>query len=138
MPIKPPKICAKHGCTVVTYNRYCDEHQKEYEAKRASYSVHNKMYDNARWKKARVTYLNHNPLCVECLREGRTEPATTVDHIKDHNNDWDIFFDTSNWQALCTSCHSKKTVRTKGYFGKVVKDKPVINPYPDGHMKCTY
>lgn len=59
------------------------------------------------WRELRQTFLRRNPLCIECLREGRTEPATDVDHIiakrLGGRDEW------ANLQALCHSHHSRKT-----------------------------
>ena len=43
------------------------------------------------------------------MKEGRYTKATDVDHIVPHRGDRDLFWDRNNWQALCHSCHSKKT-----------------------------
>jgi len=63
-----------------------------------------------RWQKARATFLRNNPLCVKCREAGRITPATVVDHIVPHKGDSALFWDTSNWQALCDAdpwrCHS--------------------------------
>jgi 5-methylcytosine-specific restriction protein A len=48
---------------------------------------------------------------VECLKKGLYVRATDVDHIKPHRGDKKLFWDTSNWQALCHSHHSIKTNR---------------------------
>ena len=72
---------------------------------------------NSRWNRARTAYLHENPLCVACMKEGRTEPATTVDHIKPHKGDSELFWDVNNWQPLCTTCHNQKTAREDGGFG---------------------
>ena len=58
-----------------------------------------------RWQKARERFLRSNPLCVYCKVKGRVEVATVVDHIIPHRGDQDIFWDESQWQALCKSCH---------------------------------
>ena len=62
-------------------------------------------YDT-RWDKARATFLSHRPYC-EMITEGRQcrAPATTVDHRIPHRGDQTLFWDKTNWQALCTSCH---------------------------------
>ena len=65
-------------------------------------------YDG-RWRKARIAFLQRNPLCVECMRKGVLTPATVVDHIIPHRGDKDLFWNEENWQALCTSCHDRKT-----------------------------
>ena len=56
-------------------------------------------------------FLNRNPLCVECLKEGRTEPATVVDHIIPHRGDRELFWQKSNWQSLCAYHHGVKTAK---------------------------
>lgn len=70
------------------------------------------------WQKARLFFLKQNPLCVECLKSGRVEPATDVDHIIPHKGDMNLFWDRNNWQPLCKSCHSRKTATEDGGFGK--------------------
>lgn len=65
-------------------------------------------YDG-RWRKARIAFLQRNPLCVECMRKGVLTPATVVDHIIPHRGDKELFWNEENWQALCKSCHDRKT-----------------------------
>ena len=43
------------------------------------------------------------------MKEGRYRKATVVDHIIPHRGDDALFWDQSNWQALCKKCHDKKT-----------------------------
>lgn len=73
-------------------------------------------YDN-KWRKARASYLKHNPLCVHCLAESRTTSASVVDHIKPHKGDKKLFWDVSNWQSLCRYHHNVKTAKEDGGFG---------------------
>ena len=58
-----------------------------------------------RWQKARERFLRSNPLCVYCKAKGRVEVANVVDHIVPHRGNQEIFWDESQWQALCKSCH---------------------------------
>jgi 5-methylcytosine-specific restriction enzyme A len=60
---------------------------------------------NARWQKARATYLRSHPLCVRCEAIGRVTEASVVDHITPHRGDSKLFWDKANWQALCKRCH---------------------------------
>lgn len=69
---------------------------------------------NYRWHKVRSQFLLHHPLCVHCKAEGRTTAANEVDHIKPHKGDYHLFWDSGNWQALCKSCHSRKTALENG------------------------
>lgn len=59
-----------------------------------------------KWQKARERFLFSNPLCIYCGRVGRATVATVVDHIIPHKGDQVVFWDESQWQALCSSCHS--------------------------------
>lgn len=72
------------------------------------------------WQKAREGFLAKHPLCEcdECKAgELRVRGATVVDHIIPHRGDMKLFWDRQNWQAMHTSCHSKKTAREDGGFG---------------------
>lgn len=64
-----------------------------------------------RWEQYRISFLGRNPLCVRCLATGRTTVAKHVDHIipVDSASD-EPFWPASNHQALCASCHGKKTM----------------------------
>jgi 5-methylcytosine-specific restriction endonuclease McrA len=66
-----------------------------------------------RWQQARRDHLSANPLCTRCLTEtpARYTPADTVDHIVPHRGDERLFWDRSNWQSLCASCHSSHKQR---------------------------
>lgn len=60
------------------------------------------------WQKARAAFLAAHPDCAMC-----TAPATTVDHIIAHKGDDRLFWDRSNWQSLCTRCHSRRKQRAE-------------------------
>jgi 5-methylcytosine-specific restriction protein A len=60
--------------------------------------------------------LAHNPLCVICVREGRTTVAVEVDHIVPlHKGGAD---DESNLAGICKSCHAAKTAADLGHKPK--------------------
>jgi 5-methylcytosine-specific restriction enzyme A len=61
------------------------------------------------WQQARERFLARNPLCVECQARNELTPATVVDHRIPHRGDEAIFWDVSNWQALCKRCHDRTT-----------------------------
>lgn len=69
--------------------------------------IERRLYDSVAWRKAAKAFLAKNPLCVICLARGRHEPARIVDHIKPHGGDTGLFWDRTNWQALCAPCHSR-------------------------------
>lgn len=116
--------CAKAGCRRLALDgsRFCAEHQdedlkrkREVDKRRGSSS--SRGYNSA-WTRASKIFLAQHPLCAECQRQGKVTPATEVDHIVPHKGDQALFWRTSNWQALCHSCHSRKTVMEDGGFGR--------------------
>ena len=56
-----------------------------------------KYYQSKAWKKLRYTYLIHNPLCENCLKNGIIKPARDIHHKQ--------FFDENNLMSLCKDCH---------------------------------
>ena len=69
------------------------------------------------WQKARAGHLRSHPLCVLCDRHGRVTAADVVDHKMPHRGDMTLFWDRTNWQSLCTTCHSsvKQREEQAGY-----------------------
>ena len=109
MPYKPNVPCKHPGCAALipSGTKYCDFHRPMHpeEVRPAASRGY-----GAAWQKARREFLrNVQPLCQECLKQGKYTKATDVDHIVPHRGDMRLFWDESNWQALCHSCHSKKT-----------------------------
>ena len=66
-----------------------------------------------RWQRARATFLQRpeNVCCRMCAAEGIVTLATVVDHIVPHRGNQDLFWDTSNWQALCKTHHDSHKQR---------------------------
>lgn len=120
MAIRSKAICRHAGCnTLIAAAGYCAPHahlhQLQSDAHRGS--AHQRGY-NKRWQKARLTFLRNNPVCTRCASAGLVVVATDVDHIIPHKGDQTLFWDSGNWQSLCKSCHSKKTAREDGGFGR--------------------
>ncbi len=69
------------------------------------------------WRKLRGEFINENPLCVRCLEAGRVVSAEHVDHIIPIARAPKRRFDKINLQALCASCHARKTAKEDGGFG---------------------
>lgn len=67
-------------------------------------------YNSRAWRKARKLYLQKNPLCVECEKDGMIVPATVVDHIVPINQGGDKL-NESNFQSLCQHHHNSKSAR---------------------------
>jgi len=67
----------------------------------------------SKWQSARAGFLRSHPLCRICEQSGRTTAADTVDHVRPHLGDMRLFWDRSNWQPLCRSCHSSVKQRVE-------------------------
>lgn len=122
------RICSWPGCRclVTLPERYCEKHKPRAEAKQKACFNRGKrnaseLGYNYAWQRARKQFLLDHPLCQECQRNGRITAANVVDHITPHKGNQELFWDQSNWQALCQSCHSKKTAREDGGFGNAMK-----------------
>lgn len=100
MPRRFSRPCSQPGCP----NLECREHRRPRRAGRRP-SAAARGYGR-RWQRLRKMFLRANPLCVEC-----GAAASEVDHIiplrQGGSNRWD------NLQALCKSCHSRKTAQER-------------------------
>ena len=81
-------------------------------------SACNRGYDT-KWQRARLAYLAKHPLCCECERENVVELAVVVDHIQPHKGNKQLFWDSSNWQALCVRHHNIKTGQERKQFNQI-------------------
>lgn len=121
MPRRPKRPCKYPGCPELTEGNYCEAHQKEMgsETNRRD-RPYRHLYKTKHWQQLRKQVLNHQPLCVECLKVKRITPATVVDHIKPHKGDEKLFYDINNLQPLCKSCHDRKTAKEDGRWKRRV------------------
>jgi 5-methylcytosine-specific restriction protein A len=119
-PFAPLHPCGFPGCPMLvdSGHRRCEKHriQERSEIDRKRGSAAHRGYD-ARWRATRKRYLTIHSLCAECQRVGRLTAATVVDHIVPHKGDPNLFWNDSNWQALCRQCHNRKTAVTDGRWG---------------------
>jgi 5-methylcytosine-specific restriction protein A len=119
-PLAPKHPCGFPGCPMLVdpAHRRCEKHriQERKQIDRQRGSATRRGYD-ARWRAARKRFLLNHPICGECERVGMLTAATIVDHIIPHKGDSDLFWNESNWQALCRQCHNRKTATTDGIWG---------------------
>ena len=84
--------------------RFCCAHVRAATADRVEYHrLTGWFYSSARWRRFRLWFLRRHPICKLC-----PAPATQVDHIQPIA-EGGAKLDESNCQALCASCHGKKT-----------------------------
>lgn len=127
------KVCVAAGCDELAIEglAHCEDHEAKRQAAQAGRRAKAKLgaeaqvgralYKLAAWIRASRAYLRRHPLCEDCLELNVYEPSTEVDHKTPHRGDRELFFDRSNWQALCKSCHSRKTAREVFHGGGVVR-----------------
>lgn len=115
MPTRAPTPCRFPGCAaVVPAPGYCDQHRvavhRDYGRARRGFDTEIGFYQSARWRAVRAAFLREHPLCGACAARGRVVPAVVADHVVPLK-DGGARFDAVNLQALCISCHNRKTAR---------------------------
>ena len=85
------------------------ERRRQFDKVRTETQEWRKWYCSKRWKDIKDYIWRHSPKCAECERQGFVTPGTDLDHIIPHRGDKVLFWDKTNLQVLCHSCHSKKT-----------------------------
>ena len=72
---------------------------------------HHKLYNTAQWQALRKNILYKYPTCQRCQTYGYLTAGVDVDHVQPHRGNSDLFYNLSNLQTLCRSCHSWKSQR---------------------------
>jgi 5-methylcytosine-specific restriction endonuclease McrA len=102
------QYCAYPGCSQQVSRGRCPAHALQAEQARPNYAVR-RWYRTARWKYLRAQVLRDaNYTCAQC---GQVRVELDVDHRLKHDGDVRRFWDRTNLQALCPSCHAVKTAR---------------------------
>jgi 5-methylcytosine-specific restriction protein A len=78
----------------------------------------NLFYQSPEWFAIRRIVLTKTPFCVECIKNEIYEISSEVDHIVDIKDAPAKCMDIDNLQALCKSCHSRKTFNNHISFQK--------------------
>ena len=115
MPRAAPTPCRHPGCPVLlTQPGYCAQHQaavhRDYGRARRAFDTERTFYQSAAWRVVRAAFLRAHPLCRECASCGLKVAARVVDHVLPLKDGGERF-DWINLQALCVSCHNRKTAR---------------------------
>jgi 5-methylcytosine-specific restriction protein A len=109
-PMRAARPCSYPGCPqLVRGSGYlCQVHARERDLARGT--PVERGY-GAEWKRVRNAYLIAHPICCAC-----GQPSRHVDHVvplrRGGSND------ASNLQALCASCHSRKTATVDSNFAR--------------------
>ena len=106
-----PTIPKGNRDTLATKSR--QDHQAEKERAFKGIDRSNApFYKSRHWQKLRLFILQRDVICKHCSKDNRYITATVCDHIqpilKGGNR-----YDVTNLQALCSSCHNKKSARDK-------------------------
>ena len=114
MPNLPLKPCAQSGCPALTKTGRCPAHQRTVRPvrpidKRGAYA-YRVGGPGGKWKALRERILRNQPFCI-CGKR-----SVEVDHIQARRNGGTDH--ESNLRAMCHSCHSQKTARSDGAFGR--------------------
>jgi 5-methylcytosine-specific restriction protein A len=109
MASKPRKYCAEYPCSALAApgSSYCDDHRPP-----AAPKATDPFYLRPAWRRFRNWYLANHPMCALCGGYGDAVPAVIVDHVVELK-DGGAPYDEGNVQALCLSCHNKKTADEK-------------------------
>lgn len=117
--IMKARLCGWAGCSAIGSDGgyYCSRHRIIAEARKRQHTEEWKnsatrgksaeyhgLYSTSAWRRRSRQFLEAHPYCARCGAR-----ATITDHIIPHRGNSDLFWDESNLQALCWSCHSIKT-----------------------------
>jgi 5-methylcytosine-specific restriction protein A len=114
-------VCPVAGCPELTPGGRCKAHART-SAGGARYRDTHKADPSTirRWRRTRLAYLVAHPLCeserCSVVAMPLRPAATEVDHVDGLGLQGPRAFDVANYQALCHSCHSRKTAQES--FGR--------------------
>lgn len=98
--------CATPGCPELCRSTHCNSHRPR-RARDRRPSAAARGYDAA-WRRARRTFLRQHP---RCQTHGCPRRSSHVDHVERARHAGVDFWDRTNWQALCETCHRAKSGR---------------------------
>lgn len=90
------------------------------------YKIYHKLINSYRWQQLRRRKFIANPVCEDCLKEGRVTPTEEVHHIIPVENGKDeaemkrLAYDYDNLRSLCRACHGAYHARPEPNVSKEV------------------
>lgn len=125
MPVRAPRICScgnrvPSGSRCPCEVKRAAERKARFDKKRPTSSQRGY---TGKWDRESRAFLRRWPFCARCGVELdlETPRAAVVDHIRPHRGDQALFWDQSNWQRLCTPCHSGAKQRAERRLHEKVK-----------------
>jgi 5-methylcytosine-specific restriction protein A len=105
MPSAPLRFCTRHGTASPDGCPACQQTYRRHQTGRTA-------YNSPRWVKASRQFRADNPFCINADNGVPTCTLVTevTDHRIPHQGDERLFWDRSNWQPMCWSCHSRKSL----------------------------
>ncbi len=115
MPMSPPSVCGRCGCTGTVRDgvcTHCGPRRRQWNRShdQARGNSNSRGYDR-RWRDFAIAYLQRNPLCVDCDAEGIVGAATEVHHVRKLRDYPDGKYEQSNLMPLCSDHHRKRTAK---------------------------
>lgn len=138
MPTSPLQLCAEQGCGQLVKSGRCEQHRKEQrrESEKRRPSSHSRGYTRG-WANFAREFLADNPHCISQIHAGKGIPATDADHIDGLGPTGPRGFDRSNLAPYCHSCHSSKTARHDGGFGRATNEEDGFMPWSPSQQCST-
>jgi 5-methylcytosine-specific restriction protein A len=102
-------FCPEPGCGVLVQQGRCPTHAPRAQRSTPWEGLSHKWYRSRRWKALRLETIRRDPFCRTCRVAGQRVLSVDVDHITPHQGSASLFWEASNLQGLCRSCHSRKT-----------------------------
>jgi 5-methylcytosine-specific restriction endonuclease McrA len=103
---RPMQYCAQPGCSQLVTRGRCATHAVRTNA------ITRRWYYTVRWTRLRHHVLHE--AAYTCAHCGHVQYDLDIDHIRPHHGDHTLFWDRRNLQALCPSCHTRKSRQEMG------------------------
>lgn len=112
MPKRALRPCTTPGCPSLVKGGPCATHRKKRDHARGNAG---KRGYGAAWRVKRDRIIARDPICMICHKAPSTDADHKVPRAQGGSDD------DSNLQGACHPCHSSKTVRSDGGFGRPVQ-----------------
>jgi len=107
MPEGAHQECRHPRCSAYAVAEgFCSAHRYYLRERIAGPKGSNLTTHNKRFMWMRRAFMSQHPFCAVC-----SDVASVLDHITPHRGNRNLFWDQTNWQALCKPCHARKTAR---------------------------